>query len=80
MEGDVEKREVSTGGNGRYGESERLIPGRVIIGTSAGGNARIGVAEAPVCNGRIKSGDNPLHFHYLTPLPPASIGTRARPW
>jgi hypothetical protein len=32
MEGDVEKREVSTGGNGRYGESERLIPGRVIIG------------------------------------------------
>jgi len=34
MEGDVEKREVSTGGNGRYGESERLIPGRVILGTT----------------------------------------------
>jgi hypothetical protein len=34
MEGDVEKREVSTGGNGRYGESERLIPGRVIISTT----------------------------------------------
>ena len=35
MEGYVEKREVSTGGNGREAESERLIPGRGIIGTSA---------------------------------------------
>ena len=36
MEGDVEKREVSTGGNGREAESERLIPGRRIIGTTQG--------------------------------------------
>jgi len=28
MEGDVEKREVSTGGNGREAEAERLVPGR----------------------------------------------------
>jgi len=28
MEGDVEKREVSTGGNGREAEAERVIPGR----------------------------------------------------
>jgi hypothetical protein len=34
MAGDVEKREVSTGGNGREAESERLIPRRRIIGTS----------------------------------------------
>jgi hypothetical protein len=34
MAGDVEKREVSTGGNGREAESERVIPGRVIISTT----------------------------------------------
>ena len=34
MEGDVEKREVSTGGNGREAEAEKLIPGRGIIGTA----------------------------------------------
>jgi hypothetical protein len=33
MAGDVEKREVSTGGNGREAESERVIPGSRIIGT-----------------------------------------------
>jgi hypothetical protein len=33
MEGDVEKREVSTGGNGREVNSERVVPGRRIIGT-----------------------------------------------
>jgi hypothetical protein len=33
MEGDVEKREVSTGGNSREAASERVIPGRGIIGT-----------------------------------------------
>jgi hypothetical protein len=36
MEGDVEKREVSPGGNGREAESERGIPGRRIIGTAEG--------------------------------------------
>jgi hypothetical protein len=36
MEGDVEKREVSTGGNGREAEAERVIPGRRIIGTTQG--------------------------------------------
>ena len=38
MEGDVEKREVSTGGNGREAESEKLIPGSRIIGTTEDGN------------------------------------------
>jgi hypothetical protein len=33
MAGDVEKRDVSTGGNGREAEAERVIPGRRIIGT-----------------------------------------------
>ena len=33
MAGDVEKREVSTGGNGREAEAERVIPGSGIIGT-----------------------------------------------
>jgi len=33
MEGDGEKREVSTGGNGREVNSERVVPGRQIIGT-----------------------------------------------
>jgi hypothetical protein len=37
MEGDVEKREVSTGGNGREAEAEKLIPGRRIIGTAEEG-------------------------------------------
>jgi hypothetical protein len=37
MAGDVEKREVSTGGNGREAEAERLIPRRRIIGTAEGG-------------------------------------------
>ena len=36
MAGDVEKREVSTGGNGREAEAERLIPRRRIIGTKEG--------------------------------------------
>jgi hypothetical protein len=36
MEGDVEKREVSTGGNGREAEAEKLVPGRQIIGTNEG--------------------------------------------
>ena len=36
MEGDVEKREVSTGGNGREAEAERLIPRSRIIGTAQG--------------------------------------------
>jgi hypothetical protein len=36
MDGDVEKREVSTGGNGREAESERLIPIRQIIGPKEG--------------------------------------------
>ena len=36
MEGDVEKREESTGGNGREAEAERAIPGRRIIGTYGG--------------------------------------------
>ena len=36
MEGDVEKREVSTGGNGREAEAERVIPRRRIIGTRKG--------------------------------------------
>jgi hypothetical protein len=31
MEGDVEKREVSTGGNGREAESERVIPSGVCV-------------------------------------------------
>jgi hypothetical protein len=34
MDGDVEKREVSTGGNGREAESERVIPVSRIIGTA----------------------------------------------
>jgi hypothetical protein len=33
MEGHGEKREVSTGRNGREAESERVVPGRQIIGT-----------------------------------------------
>jgi hypothetical protein len=36
MEGDGEKREVSTGGHGREAEAERVIPGRRIIGTAHG--------------------------------------------
>ena len=36
MEGDVEKREVSTGGNGREAEAEKVILGRRIIGTRKG--------------------------------------------
>jgi hypothetical protein len=36
MEGYGEKREVSPGGNGREANSERLIPGRRIIGTYGG--------------------------------------------
>jgi hypothetical protein len=34
MEGDGEKREVSTGGNGREVNSERVVPGSRIIGTT----------------------------------------------
>jgi hypothetical protein len=36
MAGDVEKREVSTGGHGREAEAEKVIPGRRIIGTAQG--------------------------------------------
>jgi hypothetical protein len=36
MAGDVEKREGSTGGNGREAEAEKVIPGSRIIGTAEG--------------------------------------------
>ena len=55
MAGDVEKREVSTGGNGREAESERLIPIRQIIGTTQGqgvyrrGRLHTGAFAPPIC-------------------------------
>jgi hypothetical protein len=38
MEGYVDKRWLSTGGNGREAEAEKLIPGSRIIGTYGGFN------------------------------------------
>jgi hypothetical protein len=55
MEGDVEKREVSTGGNGREAEAEKLILGRRIIGTAHGqgvyrrGRLYTGAFATPIC-------------------------------
>jgi hypothetical protein len=57
MEGDVEKREVSTGGNGREAEAERVIPGSRIIGTTQGqvvyrrGELHTGAVTPPILAG-----------------------------